>query len=241
MPDAYSGRAWHRASGIAGRQLHWFDAAAGLVLAVLWTVAIGGAVRAHWLPGIVATYAGHAWLAGIALVWYFWFGRRFPIGGISRSELLPWVPLWLLAIIGNALVAFSSPPTAVTLPAASLLVADLVFLALVVGPTEELLFRGLVQTGFNGSVPGELRLRGWSLRGGTVLAAFAFGLWHLVNLTYQPIGPTMSQVLIATIVGLVIGVVYDRTCNLIGAAVLHGLIDLMGTALPLVAYEVLHR
>jgi membrane protease YdiL (CAAX protease family) len=39
---------------------------------------------------------------------------------------------------------------------------------------------------------------------------------------------------------LVIGVVYDRTRNLIGAAVLHGLLDFSGTALPLVAYAVIH-
>jgi membrane protease YdiL (CAAX protease family) len=89
-------------------------------------------------------------------------------------------------------------------------------------------------------VSAELRLLGWPLRLGTVLAAVAFGLSHLVNLTYQPIGTTAEQVLIAIVIGLVIGVVYDRTRNLIGAAVLHGLLDFSGTALPLVAYAVIH-
>ncbi len=203
--------------------------------------AAGVAVRVHWLPGIVATYAAHAWLAAIALAWYFWVGRRFPVGTLSRRELLPWYVLWLLVVVGYTVQAFSSPPNVVHLPEAPLLAADLVFLALVVGPTEELLFRGLIQTGVNGSVSGELQLLGWRLRVGTMLAALVFGLWHLVNLTYQPLGPTAEQVLIATVVGLVIGVVYDRTRNLVGAAVLHGLLDLSGTALPLLAYTVFHH
>jgi membrane protease YdiL (CAAX protease family) len=208
---------------------------------MLGAVAAAIALRMHWLPGIVATYAAHAWFAAIALAWYFWLGRRFPVGTLSRRELLPWSVLWLLAVVVNALQAFSSPPHAIQLAAPPLLAAELVFLALVVGPTEELLFRGLVQTGINGSVSRELQLLGWRLRLGTVLAALVFGLWHLVNLTFQPLGPTVEQVLIAIVIGLVVGVVYDRTRNLVGAAVLHGLLDFTGTALPLVAYFVLHR
>jgi membrane protease YdiL (CAAX protease family) len=203
-------------------------------LATSGTIAVGLALRLHWLSGIVADYASHAWLVAIALAWFFRFGRRFPIGSLARRELLPWSVLWLFAIVGSALVAFTSPPLAPP----PLVTADLVFLALVVGPTEELLFRGLVQTGINGSVSPEIQLLGWHIRLGTVLAAAVFGLWHLVNLTYQPVGDTAEQVLVATVIGLVIGIVYDRTRNLIGAAVLHSLIDLSGAVWPLVAYAV---
>jgi membrane protease YdiL (CAAX protease family) len=162
------------------------------------------------------------------------------VGKLARRELWPWSVLCLLAVVGNAIQAFVSPPQEAHLPPLSLLIAELALLLVVVGPAEELLFRGLVQTGINGSVSAELRLLGWPLRLGTVLAAVAFGLSHLVNLTYQPIGTTAEQVLIAIVIGLVIGVVYDRTRNLIGAAVLHGLLDFSGTALPLVAYAVIH-
>ena len=195
----------------------------------------------HWISGIVAAYGVHAWLAAIALACYVWLGRRFPIGTLSQRELLPWYLLWLLAVAGNALQAFTSPPNAIQLPAPPLLAADLVFLALVVGPSEELLFRGVIQTGINGSVSAEVLLFGWRLRAGTVLAALIFGLWHLVNLTYQPIGATVEQVLVAALVGLVIGVVYDRTRNLIGAAVLHCLLDFSSKVLPWVAFAVIHR
>jgi uncharacterized protein len=125
------------------------------------------------------------------------------------------------------------------LPAPPVLAADLVFLGLVVGPTDELLFRGLVQTGINGSISASLLVGGWPLRLGTAIAAVRFGLSHLVNLTYQSISTTSEQVVVGTVIGLVIGVVYDRTRNLVGAAVLHSLLDLAGTALPWVAYLIL--
>lgn len=205
------------------------------------TFAAGAALGMDGLPGVVAAYAAHVWLAAIALAWYFWLGRRFPVGTLSRRELLPWSVLSLLAVAGNSLQAFSAPPTVVHLPAPLLLVAELIFLALVVGPAEELLFRGVVQSGINGSLHREVRLLGWPLRLGTLVAAVAFGLWHLVNLSYQALGPTVEQVLAATVIGLVVGIVYDRTRNLVGAAILHSLLDLTGTVMPWIAYFVIHR
>jgi membrane protease YdiL (CAAX protease family) len=197
--------------------------------------------RMHWVPPIAASVVSHGWLAAIALGWYFWLGRRFPVGKLARRELLPWSVLCLLAVVGNAIQAFLSPPQAADARGLPLLIAELALLLLVVGPSEELLFRGLIQTGINGSLSAELKLWGWPLRLGTVLAAVAFGLSHLVNLTYQSIGGTAEQVLIAIVIGLVIGVVYDRTHNLIGAAVLHGLLDFSGAALPLIAFAIIHR
>ena len=163
------------------------------------------------------------------------------MGTLARRELLPWSVLWLLAVALISLLAFSAPPNAIHLPAPPLLIAELVLVALVVGPTEEMLFRGLVQTGINGSLHGELSVLGWHLRFGTLLAALVFGLWHLVNLSYQAFGPTLEQVLFAAIIGLAIGVTYDRTRNLVGAAILHSLLDLTGTVMPWVAYFFIHR
>jgi len=39
-----------------------------------------------------------------------------------------------------------------------------VFLVFVVGPTEEVFFRGLIQAALNGSIRKTISLRGWSLR-----------------------------------------------------------------------------
>jgi len=76
------------------------------------------------------------------------------------------------------------------LPAGPTLIAELVFLAFIVGPTEEQLFRGLIQTGLHQS------MGPW----GTVIGALLFGLFHLINLGYQPLGATLQQVLTAIVI-----------------------------------------
>ena len=73
---------------------------------------------------------------------------------------------------------------------ALVLIAELVFLAVAVGPTEDLLFRGLIQTGLHRS------MGLW----GTVIGALLFGLFHLINLGYQPLGATLQQVFTAIVI-----------------------------------------
>jgi len=213
-----------------------WDALAALGLATAGAVAVGFGLRAHWLSGVAATYLAHAWFVAIPLVWFFGLSRRFPIGGRQQAQLRPWYGLWLLAVIGNLAQAVASPTQAANLPPLVPLAAKLFFLAVLVGPSEELLFRGLIQTGLNRSMPAAMRWHGWALSAGTVVAAVVFGLWHLTNLTYQALGPTIQQVTIATLMGLVIGIFYARTRNLIGASILHSLNDFLGTALPLAAW-----
>jgi len=209
------------------------DALAALGLATAGAIAVGLGFRDHWLSGIAATYLAHAWFIAIPLAWYFGLSRRFPIGALQRHQLRPWYVLWLLALIGNVAQAVASPTPATHLPPVAALAAELFFLAVLVGPTEELLFRGLIQTGLNRSMPAAIRWRGWTLSVGTVVAAVVFGLWHLTNLTNQALGPTVQQAGVATLMGLVIGVFYARTRNLVGASILHNLNDFLGTALPL--------
>jgi membrane protease YdiL (CAAX protease family) len=63
----------------------------------------------------------------------------------------------------------------------------------------------------------------------------------VVNLSYQGLGPTVQQVLTATILGLVFGVLYDRTHNLIGASLAHSMADFSGTVIPLLAWLLASR
>jgi membrane protease YdiL (CAAX protease family) len=198
------------------------------------------ALRAHWIPGVVATYFAHAWMAAIALMWFYLLGRRFPIGGLDPRQLRPWYLLSLAIVAANAILAFVSPPARVHVNAVTL-IAELVALALVVGPSEELLFRGLIQTSLNRSIHAAMRWRGWRISVGTAVAAVLFGLFHLVNLGFQTPAETAEQVIIAVILGLVIGLLYDRTRNLLGASLFHSVTDFSGTALPLLAYVLAHR
>ena len=200
------------------------------------------ALHAHAIPGVVANYLAHAWMAAIALTWYFVFRRRFAIGAINQRQLRPWYLLGLALVAVNAIGAIvASPGTGLRLPATPTLVAELAFVAFVVGPTEELLFRGLIQTALNGSIRATVSLRGWSLRWGTVVGAAAFGAFHLVNLAYQPLAATGEQTVAAVIVGLLFGALYDRTRNLIGASLAHSLADFSGTAIPILFYLITSR
>ena len=198
------------------------------------------ALRARWIPGVVATYAAHAWLATIALTWYFLLGRHFPIGGVDARQLRPWYLLSLVITAVNAVVAFAAPPASMHVNPVTL-AAQLVALALVVGPSEELLFRGVIQTSLNRSIHAAMRWRGWRLPLGTLFAAVLFGLFHLVNIGFQPLAATLEQVAVGIALGLVIGVLYDRTGNLIGASLFHSVADFSGTALPFLAYVLVNR
>ena len=55
------------------------------------------------------------------------------------------------------------------------------FLVFVVGPTEEVLFRGVIQTGLKASFG----------QSGIVIAALLFGLFHLINLATESLGATL--------------------------------------------------
>ncbi|MGM0590552.1 MAG: CPBP family intramembrane glutamic endopeptidase [Halobacteriota archaeon] len=82
---------------------------------------------------------------------------------------------------------------------------------LFVGPFEELVFRGTVQ--------GVLR-RSFGPAVAIALASTLFGLVHLVALTGT--GSRLSYVAVAAVLGLILGVAYERTGNLVVPSVIHG-------------------
>jgi hypothetical protein len=94
---------------------------------------------------------------------------------------------------------------------------------LLVGPIEELLFRGVAQ--------GVLR-KGFGVRAGIVLASALFGLVHWVALSGGPM-EKLAYVTIAAILGIVLGVLYERTETLVAPALAHGVYN---SALFLIQY-----
>lgn len=83
---------------------------------------------------------------------------------------------------------------------------------LVVGPAEELLFRGVIQ--------GLLR-RAWSAWPAIVLASLVFGLIHVPAVTGGP-AEKLTYAAVAAVLGGVLGYVYERTQNLLVPALAHG-------------------
>jgi hypothetical protein len=84
---------------------------------------------------------------------------------------------------------------------------------LLVGPFEELVFRGGVQ--------GILR-RTWGPGVAIVVASVLFGLVHWIALTGAG-GSRVPYVTVAATLGLVLGYLYERSRNLVVPAVVHGL------------------
>lgn len=95
-------------------------------------------------------------------------------------------------------------------PAVLLYMIPLAFL--VIGPGEELLFRGAVQ--------GVLR-RAYGPAPAIVLASALFGVAHVAALIGSASG-ILTYVVVVFLLGAILGVVYERTRNLVVPALVHG-------------------
>lgn len=106
----------------------------------------------------------------------------------------------------------------------------IVFEGVVVGWTEEFLFRGCIQRVLDVKFPGITRIR---LKFGTIYASLIFGAVHLINIALgQALGATLAQVSFAIFFGLVVGWFYERRNDLSGAAWIHNINDFLATIIP---------
>ena len=91
------------------------------------------------------------------------------------------------------------------------LLTMIAFSLLVVGPAEELLFRGVVQ--------GRLR-ETWGVWPAILAATVLFGLSHAS--VSGGLGGVVAYILTATLLGVLLGYLYERTDNIVVPAVIHG-------------------
>ncbi|MFO7925490.1 MAG: CPBP family intramembrane glutamic endopeptidase [Halobacteriota archaeon] len=85
---------------------------------------------------------------------------------------------------------------------------------LIVGPTEELLFRGIIQT----------RLREtFGVAAGITIATALFAFIHIAG--FGALGPGLLGVSVLFLVGLVLALSYEYTGNLLVVAIMHGLFN----------------
>jgi membrane protease YdiL (CAAX protease family) len=127
------------------------------------------------------------------------------------------VPLYLLgvSIVSVLTVVFGSSPMSEAYAEAVMprdafqLTAFVVISLVLVGPVEELAFRGFVQKGFENSL-GKTK--------GLLIASFLFGLMHIAASPYN--------VVTAFAGGLVLGYVWQKTGeNTAASAVMHGILN----------------
>lgn len=140
-------------------------------------------------------------------------GRRelaFTVGGLVALYLLQYGLLAALDAVGVAPVQNRAIDPESHAPAYFLWM--MVISIAVVGPAEELLFRGAIQG---------LLKRAWGARVAIVAASALFGLLHY-TVGSGSVAGALAYVLVAFLLGLVLGGLYERTGNLLVPALAHG-------------------
>ncbi|MFC7226495.1 CPBP family intramembrane metalloprotease [Salinirubellus salinus] len=170
------------------------------------------------VTSLVFTMLGYALVGGLYARRYLRVEVRVP----TRRDLL-WTVAGLFgtlaAITILGLAAFSlglqGAPNSVGVAgqeAPVFLLAVAVLSILLVGPAEELLFRGAIQ--------GRLR-ESFGPVGAILGASILFGSIHLVAVV-GTLGESLVSVGLITVVSLVLGYVYERTRNVVVPALVHG-------------------
>lgn len=132
------------------------------------------------------------------------------MGGSGRSLA------FLVAVA--AVAAAASALTATSVP----IVSRLLYFAIVVGISEEIAFRGLLQSLLNRAFGRRWLWRGVSFGPGLVIAALLFGLAHAIVGS----GFRLQAVLFTTVLGLTLGYIREQDGSVLAPAILHGLADL---------------
>jgi membrane protease YdiL (CAAX protease family) len=214
----------------AMKPLNWRDSILGLGLAIagaavlysiLFFYPIVGSPNYSW----AFNWAGHAWFVAIPLIWYFRFDKRFPVGKMADKMTTQWAPVWIL-LVAIAVLAdvFGSQKRSLAGVSSLALIMNLLFYTVLVGISEEFMFRGQIQTGLNNSIEKILRVGRLNVRLGTVLAALIFAAFHSRDILAVPFAFSF---------GIVVGHYYQKTGNLWGAVIIHNLVDLLGSLIPL--------
>lgn len=213
------------------------DAAAGFALAFY---SLGYRFIAPLLAGrLDFPYAGafenHAWMFIITVFWLLVLRRGFPVGTMRWRELREWtVPFATTMLVSLAALAwayFSIKHTELR-AMADLSLAAMLFQGTFSGLGEEFLFRGLVQSGLNNSLPMQIRLGTVNIGIGTILTAVFFGGLHLLNVwDGEPVAIAVVQASFGCLVGLSLGIGYERTNNLWGAVITHNVANVVNSVL----------
>lgn len=105
-----------------------------------------------------------------------------------------------------------------------------------VGLSEETMFRGLIQTYLMENLEGEIKMTGHGFHIGTVIAAFFWGGFHVINALNMSLSAAVFTVVITTPIGLLMGYAYQRTGSLLTTILVHN--TLFGV--PLTIGYILH-
>jgi len=107
---------------------------------------------------------------------------------------------------------------------------------IIVGLSEETMFRGLIQTYLMDNLEGKVKLAGHEFHIGTVIAALFWGGFHIINALNMPLSSAVFTVVITTPIGLLMGYAYQRTGSLLTTTLVHNMLF----GVPLMIGYILH-
>jgi membrane protease YdiL (CAAX protease family) len=114
---------------------------------------------------------------------------------------------------------------------------NMTFQWIVVGLSEETMFRGLIQTYLMERLEGNLKIVGREFHVGTVIAAVIWGGFHFINvLVGMPISTAFFLVLVTTAIGLLMGYAYQTTRSLLTTIIVHNTIFGVPTLIGYILY-----
>jgi membrane protease YdiL (CAAX protease family) len=180
-------------------------------------------------------------LLAIAVIWRGEFRRfGFRLSGnlkIWRSVLAS-LPLFVLGILVGGLIASlitilvgSTPSYDFGSPS---LLQQIVKIWLLASITEEIVFRGLIQTYLSSRLSSSFSIFRIRITHAALIAAILFSLAHLVLLTRGAGAAQMAAIVVSTLVlGVAAGYFRENTGSLIPAIIIHVLFNVWGSGLGL--------
>jgi membrane protease YdiL (CAAX protease family) len=95
---------------------------------------------------------------------------------------------------------------------------------IIVGLSEETMFRGLIQTYLMENLEGYVNIASHELHIGTVITALFWGGFHIINVLTMSLNSALLTVLITTPIGLLLGYAYQRTGSIMTTILIHNTI-----------------
>jgi membrane protease YdiL (CAAX protease family) len=152
------------------------------------------------------------------------YGLRWPRGGsYARMGVLGGIAFGALSCLALLLIS-GRPPCPSYVPTPAAIAGWLAFQGVYVGPTEEVLFRGLIIGYLSATVPTRLRIGRLDLSLGAVVSAIIFALSHWSYGT-APAVVALGQQIYAFALGLFYAYCFERSGSLLAPILAHNASD----------------
>lgn len=180
------------------------------------------------MPWIALCY-GHAVQFGYALLAIYWLGRRRIEDFGLRRPVPNWkayaLPAVLWGLFFGALMALVDycpqivalkPPSDQPYPLTWFNILGWFFFTIVfAGPSNEVLFRGLLVTYLARRMPGRVSYRGYAMNGAGVVASFIYALSYSESLLTKPFSVALGQMLYALAFGVIAAYWLEKSKSLL--------------------------